>query len=97
MSSGSGLNSNPPKAWTAVEQMLTAVARKRLINVPQMEPLQKERLVNALTFYLTFLKRNYDARLILRETAAAYRRIADIYRRFATLGPQTTAVTVECR
>ena len=68
-------------ALAAVEQMLTRVSQERLANVPQMEPVRKELMEEALKFYQKFLKENHDDPLIRRETAGAYRRMADIYRR----------------
>jgi WD40 repeat protein/tetratricopeptide (TPR) repeat protein len=67
-------------ALAAVEQMLTRVAQERLANVPQMEPVRKELMEDALKFYQKFLRKNNNDPLIRREAAGAYRRMADIYR-----------------
>ncbi len=68
-------------ALAAVEQMLTRVAQERLANIPQMEPVRKELMEDALKFYQKFLRENDNDPLIRRETASAHRRLADIYRR----------------
>src|SRR3989442_12146226 len=62
--------------------MLTRVGQERLANVPQMEPVRRELLQDALNFYQRFLQKNSDDPVIRRETAWAYRRLAEIHRNF---------------
>ena len=67
-------------ALAAVDQMLTRVGQERLANVPQMEPVRRELMQDALKFYQKFLQKNSADPLIRRETAMAYRRLAEVHR-----------------
>ena len=70
-------------ALAAVDQMLTRVADDRLVYVPQMEPIRRDLLQDALKFYQKFLEKKSDDPVIRRETALAHRRVGSIHR---TLG-----------
>ena len=67
-------------ALAAVEQMLTRVAEDRLVYVPQMEPIRRDLLLDALKFYQKFLEKRSDDPVIRREAALAHRRVAGIHR-----------------
>ncbi len=68
------------EALAAVDQMLTRVGQDRLDNVPQMEPVRRELLQDALKFYQRFLQKNRDDPIIGREAARAYQRLGEIQR-----------------
>jgi tetratricopeptide (TPR) repeat protein len=70
---------NVKDALAAVDQMLTRVSEERLRDVPQMEPLRRELLQDALRFYQKFLERRGDDPAIRRETALAYLRMASLH------------------
>ncbi|MHC5538054.1 protein kinase domain-containing protein, partial [Singulisphaera rosea] len=65
-------------ARAAVDQMLTQLGQVDLADIPQMEPVRKRMLGEALAFYQTFLKTHGDDRTIRRETARANLRLGDI-------------------
>jgi serine/threonine protein kinase len=67
------------QARDAVDQMLTEVGAKQLAQVPQMEPVRRALLEKALRFYQGFLQKESTDPLVQRETARAYRRVADIH------------------
>jgi tetratricopeptide (TPR) repeat protein len=69
---------NLKDALAAVDQMLTRVAQKRLVFVPQMEAIRRELLQDALKFYLKFLERKSDDPVIRRQAALAYCRVGGI-------------------
>jgi eukaryotic-like serine/threonine-protein kinase len=71
---------NLQKAREAVDQMLTRVAEEKLLDVPQMEPLRKALLEDALKFYEQFLQQRSTDVEIRLETGNARRRVAEIYR-----------------
>jgi tetratricopeptide (TPR) repeat protein len=66
-------------ALAAVDQMLTRVAEDRLVYVPQMEPIRRDLLQDALKFYQKFLEKKSDDPVIRREAARAYRRVGSIH------------------
>ena len=70
---------NLKDALAAVDQMLTRVADDRLLYVPQMEPIRRDLLLDALKFYQKFLGKQSDDPVIRRETALAYRRVGRIH------------------
>ncbi len=76
---------NFQKARDAVDQMLTRVAEEKLRDVPQMEPVRRELLEEALAFYQGFLQERSSDPAVRQETARAYRRVGDIYRRLAEM------------
>jgi serine/threonine protein kinase len=70
--------SNLKKALEAVDQMLTRVAEAQLLNVPQMEPVRRDLLQDALRFYQEFLRERNDSPLVRSEAASAYKRMGSI-------------------
>ena len=66
-------------ALSAVDQMLTRVSEERIRFVPQMEPVRRDLLQDALSFYQKFLERNGANPSVQRETALAYRRIGNLH------------------
>jgi len=68
-------------ARAAVDQMLSRVA-DRLAAVPQMEDIRQELLEEAVRFYQKFLEKEGDDPMIRRETALAYRSLANLQFRF---------------
>jgi eukaryotic-like serine/threonine-protein kinase len=70
---------NLKDALAAVDQMLTRVSEERLQDMPQMEPVRRDLLQDALKFYQRFLERRSDDPAIRRETALAYRRMASLH------------------
>ncbi|MFL5241267.1 MAG: protein kinase domain-containing protein, partial [Gemmataceae bacterium] len=70
---------NLKDALAAVEQMLTRVAENKLVYVPQMEPIRRDLLLDALKFYQKFLERQSADPVIRREAALAHRRVAGIH------------------
>jgi serine/threonine protein kinase len=69
---------NLKRALGAVDQMLTRVGDVTLVNVPQMEPVRRELLQDALGFYQAFLNQEGDNPVIRSEVAVAYRRVGKI-------------------
>jgi tetratricopeptide (TPR) repeat protein/tRNA A-37 threonylcarbamoyl transferase component Bud32 len=65
-------------ALGAVDQLLTRVADVKLVNVPQMDPLRRDLLQDALRFCQAFLKDNGNSPVIRSEVAVAYRRAGKI-------------------
>jgi serine/threonine protein kinase/Tfp pilus assembly protein PilF len=70
---------NLKDALAAVDQMLTRVANDRLQYVPQMEPIRRDLLLDALKFYQKFLDKQSDDPVIRREAALAYQRVGRIH------------------
>jgi tetratricopeptide (TPR) repeat protein len=66
------------RALEAVDQMLTRVGEDKLIHVPQMEPVRRELLQDALGFYQKFLQEKGDSPAVQSEAANAYRRVGEI-------------------
>ncbi len=69
---------NFAKARKAVDDYFTTVSESQLLNVPGMQPLRRELLQSALTFYQDFLKERGDNPALRGELAAAYLRIGKI-------------------
>ena len=70
---------NLKEALAAVDQMLTRVSEERLRHVPQMEPIRRDLLQDALKFYQRFLERRSDDPAIRRETALAYGNMGSLH------------------
>jgi eukaryotic-like serine/threonine-protein kinase len=70
---------NLKDALAAVDQMLTRVAEDKLVYVPQMEPIRRDLLLDALKFYQKFLEKQSDDPVIRREAAIAHRRVGRIH------------------
>src|SRR5262249_42107584 len=66
------------KAREAVELMLTRVAGKQLAHVPQMEPVRRQLLEDALKFHQGFLQEKGDDPEVRMEAAQSYRYVGDI-------------------
>jgi len=66
------------RAVDAVDQMLTRVGEERLTNVPQMEPVRRDLLQDALRFYQEFLRERGDGPAVRSEAARAYRRVGQV-------------------
>ena len=66
-------------ARDAVDRMLTRVSEKRLRDIPQVEPVQRALLEDALEFYREFARQAPDDPEIQRESSRAYRRLARTY------------------
>jgi len=69
---------NFKKALEAVDQMLTRVGETQLLHVPQMEPVRRDLLQDALRFYQEFLRERGDSPLVRSEAASAYSRVGQI-------------------
>jgi serine/threonine protein kinase len=82
---------NLKDALAAVDHLLTRVSEERVANVPQMEPLRRDLLQDALKFYQKFLQRKSDDPVIRRETAQAYRRVAGIHRQLGHYDESTNS------
>jgi eukaryotic-like serine/threonine-protein kinase len=65
---------NFTKARKAVDDYFTTVSESQLLKVPGMQPLRRDLLQSALTFYQDFLKERGDDPALRSEWAAAYLR-----------------------
>ncbi len=70
---------NLQKAREAVDRMLTRVSEERLKNLPQVEPVQRALLEDALEFYRGFARDAHGDPEILFEASQAYRRLGRTY------------------
>ena len=70
---------NLRKARDAVDRMLTRVSEQRLKNIPQVEPIQRALLEDALEFYRDFARQAHDDPEILLEASRAYRRLGQTH------------------
>ena len=73
---------NLRKARDAVDRMLTRVSEQRLKDIPQVEPIQRALLEDALEFYRDFAQQAHDDPEVLLETSRAYRRLGRTYEFF---------------
>jgi choice-of-anchor C domain-containing protein len=80
--------SNFAKAREAVDDYFTTVSESQLLQVSGMQPLRRDLLQSALTFYQDFLKERSDDSTIRGELAAAFLRVGKIRRE---LGQQAEA------
>jgi serine/threonine protein kinase/tetratricopeptide (TPR) repeat protein len=71
-------NDNFQEARDAVDQMLTRLASERLAGIPQMVPIRRELLEDALHFYQRFLAKKSDDPAVRQEAARAYWRVGVI-------------------
>ena len=76
---------NLRKACDAVDRMLTRVSTERLKDIPQVEPVQRALLEDALEFYRDFARQAHDDPEVLLETSLAYGRLGRTYTWFARL------------
>jgi serine/threonine protein kinase/Flp pilus assembly protein TadD len=70
------------RARKAVDEMYTEVAQKWLSQQPQLEPLQREFILKALTFYQEFARNGGADPATRAASALAEQRAGDIYRKF---------------
>jgi serine/threonine protein kinase/tetratricopeptide (TPR) repeat protein len=70
--------SNFAKARKAVDDYFTTVSESQLLQVPGMQPLHRNLLQSALTFYHEFLNERGDDPAVRGELAAAYLRLGRI-------------------
>ena len=78
---------NLRKTLETVDRMLTRVGEEELANVPQMGPVRKVLLEDALEFYLEFLETNPTDPELRFGTAQALRRVAAIYHHLGQNAP----------
>ncbi len=76
------------RALRAVDELLTRVSEERLKYLPQMEPVQRDLLVQALRFYEEFVAEQADDPRLRRLAAQAYDRVGRIQ---LSLGDQEAA------
>ncbi|MCC7333447.1 MAG: protein kinase [Pirellulaceae bacterium] len=67
------------KAHEAVDRLLTRIGEDRLTNVPHSEQIRRGILEDALEIYNGLLSENRDDMELMRETAKASTRVAEIY------------------
>ncbi len=72
---------NLRKARDAVDRMLTRVSEVRLKDIPQVEPVQRVLLEDALEFYRDFARQAPDDPEVQLEASQAYRRLGRTYYR----------------
>jgi tetratricopeptide (TPR) repeat protein len=72
---------NLRKAREAVDRMLTRVSEERLKDIPQVEPIQRALLEDALEFYRDFARQARDDPEVLLETSLAFGRLGGCYGR----------------
>ena len=70
---------NLRKAREAVDRMLTRVSEERLKDIPQVEPVQRALLEDALEFYRDFARQARGDPEVLLETSLAFRRLGGSY------------------
>jgi serine/threonine-protein kinase len=75
---------NFQRARQAVDEM-AKVAQEQLVSVPQLEPVRRQVLERALTFYKEFREEKSHDPLVRAETGRAYRRVGDIYQTMGML------------
>ena len=73
----------------AVDEYLTKVSENRLLNVAGLQPLRKELLESALSYYRQFIEQRKDDPLMQSKLASAYSRVGNITR---LIGSKTEAV-----
>ncbi len=69
---------NFAQARKAVDDSFTKVSESQLLKVPGMQPLRRDLLQSALTFYQDFLKERGDDPALRGDLAAAYLRVGKI-------------------
>ena len=72
-------------ARDAVDQYLTKVSENTLLNVPGMQPLRKELLESALSFYQGFVDQRSDDPSLRSDLAASLMRIGRIHAQLGSL------------
>jgi serine/threonine protein kinase len=71
---------NLRKARDAVDRMLTRLSVERLKDIPQVEPVRRALLEDALEFYRDFARQAHDDPDVLLEASRAYGRLAESYK-----------------
>jgi serine/threonine protein kinase/tetratricopeptide (TPR) repeat protein len=79
------------QARRAVDDYLTSVSESKLLNVPGLQPLRKELLESALTYYRQFIDQYGHDPSVQADLAAAYVRVGDITR---VIGSQEEAMAL---
>jgi serine/threonine protein kinase/tetratricopeptide (TPR) repeat protein len=69
---------NFQEARQAIEELLTRVSEGRLKDLPGMQPVRRELLESALTYYQRFVDRHGDDPALKKDLADAYTRVARI-------------------
>ncbi len=69
---------NFQNARQAVDDYFTSVSQSKLLDVPGLQPLRKELLDSALTYYRQFIDRYGKDRAVQAELASAYIRVGNI-------------------
>jgi serine/threonine protein kinase len=70
---------NLRKARDAVDRMLTRVGEQKLKNIPQVEPVRRALLEDALEFYRDFARQAHGDPEVLFEASQAYERVGQVY------------------
>jgi serine/threonine protein kinase/tetratricopeptide (TPR) repeat protein len=76
-------------ALQAVDTYFTQVSESRLLNVPGVQPLRKELLQTAVTYYQKYLEQGAGDPALRRETARTHWRLGKLY---SLLGPAEQAI-----
>ena len=76
---------NLRKARDAVDRMLTRVSEERLSGIPQVEPVQRALLEDALEFYRDFARQAHDDPEVVLEASQAYHRLGKTYHGFGRI------------
>jgi serine/threonine protein kinase/tetratricopeptide (TPR) repeat protein len=76
-------------ARRAVDELFTKVSETTLLSVPGAQPLRKELLQTALSYYQTFLRQQSGDPQLRAELAATYNRVGDIT---MLIGSKTDAI-----
>jgi Novel STAND NTPase 1 len=66
------------QARKTVDDFFTKVSEDKLLDIPGLQPLRRELLTDALTYYQAFLQQRGDDPTIQYELALTYARVADI-------------------
>jgi serine/threonine-protein kinase len=86
-------DANFEAAQKTVDEFLTDVSESDLLNEPQMEPLRRQLLEKARTYYQEFIKQQTDDPILKAKLSDAHRRLVSI---FHELGEHEAAMA-ECR
>jgi tetratricopeptide (TPR) repeat protein len=83
---------NFAKARAAVDDYLTKVSESQLLNVPGLQPLRRDLLTSALTFYEDFLQQRRDDPGLRAALAGAQFRVGRIYDELGDQEPSRKAM-----
>jgi serine/threonine-protein kinase len=87
---------NAAKARQAVDEYFTKVSESQLLQVPGMQPLRRQLLESALSYYQDFLKERGDDPTIRAGLAAAYLHVGKIHSELRE-GPAARQAWLEAR